>query len=1051
MRNPLCSRIPIRRDFLKLALRASALVAAALLCASGPLRAQVISPLGPLLRVAASEQPITIGSLDVRVLIHGLHAETTQTVVFNNPNGRVLEGELEFPLPDGATVAGFALDVDGQLIDGVVVAKDKARIVLEAEIRKGVDPGLVEQVRGNLYRARVYPIPAHGSRTVRLKWISELESRREEAAYHLPLPYDAPIAQVAMRVEVVRVPVQPEVDGGFGNLKMRQWENRWLAEAKWAGMAPVRDLLVRLPRLPAQLVDLEPGLGAESFFSVSDLLPAEPLPRDAALAKRAAPARIALAWDASGSRTAEATERELGFLQKLLIAWPNTAVDLVVFRDHPERPVSFEAGDAGRKLIEALRKEPNDGGTALARLNLTRAVLPHHDDAFWIVASDGLATLGEALPPHGDVPIWSVTGSSIADRNLLRELSNNGGGELLDLVALDAAAATRALAFPRPRLLRAIATPSSAVADLMISQRSDRERVTISGRMLTADAELTLEFGGNESESATRVIKLARSAAAPAGDGPGPVAIAWAQGRAESLAVFAERNAPELLALGQRFGLVTAGTSLLVLDTLEQHLQHSVEPAASRPAMRQQYFAQIGDREKEKQRLVKDHLDEVAQLWQARVDWWNTAHNVEPGWRWKEEREERGDWAPRVLNDAAADGSVALGSISAGAGAGARAVSRPPSPAPAAAASMRMQERFDVVSESAPAASRAMAKKFMSEAAPSTEASIAIAPWDPKVPYLAMLRQASPGAAYVAYLAQKSRYGGPAFFLDCAEFLIRAGEKEKGLRVLSNLAELRLDDPALLRVLAWRMAQGGDYDAAAGILEKVLRLRPEEPHSRRDLALVLADRAEANNQPADAERAIALLYEVVQQRWERFPEIELVALMELNRILARAERRNWSEQMHAERLDSRLIKLLDMDLRVSLSWDADLTDVDLHVFEPTGEHAFYSHNRTEIGGLVSRDMTQGYGPEEYLVRRAVPGNYAVKVHYYGSGAQTLVGPATMTATVFTNWGRADEKRQVLTLRLDRPKDMEAVGIVKIAGAAITRGAALESAHSSKQR
>ena len=42
-----------------------------------------------------------------------------------------------------------------------------------------------------------------------------------------------------------------------------------------------------------------------------------------------------------------------------------------------------------------------------------------------------------------------------------------------------------------------------------------------------------------------------------------------------------------------------------------------------------------------------------------------------------------------------------------------------------------------------------------------------------------------------------------------------------------------------------------------------------------------------------------------------------------------------------------------------MSWDADLTDVDLHVFEPTGEHAYYGHNRTSVGGLVSLDFRQG--------------------------------------------------------------------------------------------
>ena len=53
-----------------------------------------------------------------------------------------------------------------------------------------------------------------------------------------------------------------------------------------------------------------------------------------------------------------------------------------------------------------------------------------------------------------------------------------------------------------------------------------------------------------------------------------------------------------------------------------------------------------------------------------------------------------------------------------------------------------------------------------------------------------------------------------------------------------------------------------------------------------------------------------------------------------------------------------------------LTWDADQTDIDLWVTEPSGEKCFYGHNRTTIGGLLSRDFTDGYGPEEYCLRKS---------------------------------------------------------------------------------
>ena len=103
--------------------------------------------------------------------------------------------------------------------------------------------------------------------------------------------------------------------------------------------------------------------------------------------------------------------------------------------------------------------------------------------------------------------------------------------------------------------------------------------------------------------------------------------------------------------------------------------------------------------------------------------------------------------------------------------------------------------------------------------------------------------------------------------------------------------------------------------------------------------------------------------------------------------------------------------------------------MDLWVTEPTGEKADYSNNRTQIGGLVSRDFTQGYGPEEYLLKKSMRGKYKLEVNYYGSSAPTLTGSVTLMVDVFTNYGRKNEKRQTITVRLRESKDVVQVGEV----------------------
>src|SRR5262245_12375160 len=119
------------------------------------------TPARPALLVKIAEdrpsEPLALAKMDVQVQTSGFLAETATTLTFRNGYDRPLEGELVFPLPEGATLSGFALDVGGEMVDGVVVERHEARIAFEKEVRRGVDPGLAEWVKGNNFRTRVWP------------------------------------------------------------------------------------------------------------------------------------------------------------------------------------------------------------------------------------------------------------------------------------------------------------------------------------------------------------------------------------------------------------------------------------------------------------------------------------------------------------------------------------------------------------------------------------------------------------------------------------------------------------------------------------------------------------------------------------------------------------------------------------------------------------------------------------------------------------------------------------------------------------------------------
>jgi hypothetical protein len=70
---------------------------------------------------------------------------------------------------------------------------------------------------------------------------------------------------------------------------------------------------------------------------------------------------------------------------------------------------------------------------------------------------------------------------------------------------------------------------------------------------------------------------------------------------------------------------------------------------------------------------------------------------------------------------------------------------------------------------------------------------------------------------------------------------------------------------------------------------------------------------------------------------------------------------------------------------VTLGWETDANDVDLHVVDPAGEECFYSHKNNKSGLELYSDQTQGLGPEVIRCSKAQTGVYHVGVNYFAAG------------------------------------------------------------------
>ncbi|MGE3165358.1 MAG: VIT domain-containing protein [Planctomycetota bacterium] len=90
--------------------------------------------------------------------------------IFHNPHPRELEGTYYFPLPAGAGVDDFRIEMGGRELAGEVLPRDEARRIYEDLVRRVRDPALLEYYDRGLVRARVFPIPALGDVAVTLTY-----------------------------------------------------------------------------------------------------------------------------------------------------------------------------------------------------------------------------------------------------------------------------------------------------------------------------------------------------------------------------------------------------------------------------------------------------------------------------------------------------------------------------------------------------------------------------------------------------------------------------------------------------------------------------------------------------------------------------------------------------------------------------------------------------------------------------------------------------------------------------------------------------------------
>ena len=542
-------------------------LAAFSLALEGPARATGVGRMEVGGAAGEASGTVSLDRVTVDIHVEGDMAVTEVDHLFHNASPARREGTFRFPVPDGAMLTGMAMEIEGHMVEGEIVERDKARRTYDEIVDRMRDPALLEWEQGNWFKLRVFPLEPDGDKRIVIR-------------------YATPLLRTLDGWEVDYSAAAPDLAGTIGELVVRVDGREVLRRTRLAGGVDVA-VPIAAGRVPAVMREERPD-GIYTAVRIT--------PDWARLAGgRAAPAtgsaghrRIALVVDTSRS-SLEARALELDILKTTLGELDAGDRFLVLASDvgtaaHARDFVPAGPAQVDRALGFVRGIEPDgasDIGAALA------AAAGHHPtDVIYI--GDGIATWGETDPVKlaagaqaalGGAPLEAALVGKGASSALWDDLCGQAGGRALmihrpedarrfALVAAHAGDGTRLVAarVVAPDASRAVLLPAGPRTlaegdDLLAVMR------TPLGAPVPTSVRLVGRLGGRAVSQEVR-IGAARSVKL--------VAQRWAS---RQIAAREAAGAPtdEIVALSRDFGVLSRHTSLLVLENDQAYREHQID------------------------------------------------------------------------------------------------------------------------------------------------------------------------------------------------------------------------------------------------------------------------------------------------------------------------------------------------------------------------------------------------------------------------------------------------------------------------------------------
>ena len=543
---------------------------------------------------------------DVHIAINNGVAVTRIEQVFRNTENRQVEALYTFPVPRGASVAGFSMWINGKEMIGEVLEKNKAREIYNSYKRRRRDPGLLEQVDYKTFEMRIYPINAGAEQKVQLTYYQELRVDHDQVTYVYPLATvtrgdidSRTTGKFAIDVEIKSaVPIKGIESPSHGDafVVVPHTNHYGQASLESASGSLADDVVISYqlerPHTGLDLITSRLG-GDDGFFSLS-------LTAGKELAYLDQGMDYVFLLDISGSM---ANDGKLRISRNSLSAFVHQLSDqdrfeLMTFNVRPNPlfgQLQPAAADLKETAGEYLKSQQAKGGTVLAPAITTAYKYGDPDRTLNVVIlSDGMTeqkerrTLLELIRQRPrNARVFCIGIGNEVNRPLLEQLAEDTGG-LAAFVSRGDNFSRQAKAFRRKLMHPAIADISIKVdgvkvydlAPLALPNLYHGAPVRLYGRYSGEGIAGVTVNGTVHGQEFTRSAEMNF----PARDENNPeIERMWAWKRIDQLLKKADRSGSrdtvidEVIRLGEDFSIVSEYTSFLVLENDKEYKRWKIE------------------------------------------------------------------------------------------------------------------------------------------------------------------------------------------------------------------------------------------------------------------------------------------------------------------------------------------------------------------------------------------------------------------------------------------------------------------------------------------